>query len=46
MLESQATYISDALSIMDRRRLASVQVRPSAQQKYNADIVKQLAGTV
>jgi cation diffusion facilitator CzcD-associated flavoprotein CzcO len=46
MLESQATYISDALSIMDRRRLASVQVRPSAQQEYNADIVKQLAGTV
>jgi len=46
MLESQATYINDALSIMDRRQLTSVQVRVEAQQEYNADIADQLAGTV
>ncbi len=46
MLESQAAYISDALVIMGRRGLTSIQVRPSAEREYNQHIDKQLAGTV
>lgn len=46
MLESQAAYISDALSTMERRGLSSVQVRPRAEREYNRHIDAQLVGTV
>ncbi|MDQ2722292.1 MAG: NAD(P)/FAD-dependent oxidoreductase [Actinomycetota bacterium] len=46
MLESQAAYISDALSTMQRRGLSSVQVQPVAQNRYNAHIAEALSGTV
>ena len=46
MLESQAAYIIDALSTMERRGLASFAVRPAAQQQYNANIADQLRSTV
>ena len=46
MLESQAAYISDALSTMQRQRVASVDVRPEAQEQYNQRIEHQLSGTV
>ena len=46
MLESQAAYISDALSTMDEHGAASVHVRPEAQRAYNRWVDEQLAGTV
>jgi len=46
MLESQAAYISDALSTMQGRGLSSVQVQPEAQDRYNAHIAEALSGTV
>ncbi|WP_277601705.1 NAD(P)/FAD-dependent oxidoreductase [Rhodococcus sp. X156] len=46
MLESQAAYISDALALMRRRELSSLQVLPTEQQAYNARIDDQLQGTV
>ncbi|MGZ4517418.1 MAG: flavin-containing monooxygenase [Mycobacteriaceae bacterium] len=46
MLESQANYISDALSTMRRRKLSSLQVIPQVQREYNARIDERQAGTV
>lgn len=46
MLESQAAYVRDALSIMRTRGLAVVDVRPDAQAAYNARIDKALSTTV
>ena len=42
MIESQIAYIADALRIMDRRRLRSVEVQASAQQRFNASLHAQL----
>jgi len=46
MLESQAAYIRDALSTMDVRGLAVVDVSPAAQRRYNDRIAEALARTV
>ena len=46
MLESQASYIRDALSTMDSSGLTSVDVRPAAQAGYNAGIDDALSTTV
>jgi cation diffusion facilitator CzcD-associated flavoprotein CzcO len=46
MIESQATYISDAIKKMKDKGLASVEVKTASQHDYNEDITRQLAGTV
>ena len=46
MLESQAAYISDALSTMAEHGATSVHVRPEAQRAHNRWVDEQLAGTV
>jgi cation diffusion facilitator CzcD-associated flavoprotein CzcO len=46
MLESQFTYVLDALRVMDRRGAGVVEVRPEAQRAFNAEIQKAMKGTV
>jgi cation diffusion facilitator CzcD-associated flavoprotein CzcO len=46
MIESQVEYILDALRTMDSAGLASVDVLPSAQEAFNADLQERLSGTV
>lgn len=46
MLESQANYISSAISQMTDRNLASINVKQRAQAGYNATIDEGLDGTV
>ncbi|ORL84334.1 flavin-containing monooxygenase [Prescottella equi] len=46
MLESQATYIADALRVMRDERAATVEVTGDAQRRYNDDLDPQLARTV
>jgi cation diffusion facilitator CzcD-associated flavoprotein CzcO len=46
MLESQATYVAEALRQMAERRLSSVEVTEQSQQQYNSWIHDSLAGTV
>jgi hypothetical protein len=46
MIESQVEYVLDALRTMDSAGLASVDVLPSAQETFNAELQKRLRGTV
>jgi cation diffusion facilitator CzcD-associated flavoprotein CzcO len=46
MIESQITYVIEALKAMDRHGASSVDVRPAAQAAYNVDLQAQLATTV
>jgi len=46
MVESQVTYVLDALREMDRRGAAAVEVRPDAEERYNEDLHRKLDGTV
>jgi cation diffusion facilitator CzcD-associated flavoprotein CzcO len=46
MIESQVEYLLGALRTMDRRGLASVDVRPEVQDAYNAELQESLRGTV
>lgn len=46
MLESQAAYVRDALRTMSSRGLASVDVSPAAQRRYNAGIDASLSRTM
>ena len=46
MIEAQLAYVIDALKTMDKRDLASVEVRPEAQRTYNAWLDDALDGTV
>ena len=46
MLESQATYIADALRVMRDERAATVEVTGDAQRRYNDGLDPQLARTV
>ncbi len=46
MLESQATYIADAIRTMRTRGLGSVEVTDGAQQRYNDGLDPILAGTI
>ncbi|MFF2041122.1 flavin-containing monooxygenase [Kitasatospora sp. NPDC058170] len=46
MIEAQIAYVMDALKAMDKRQLASVEVRPQAQQDYNTALAAKLDGTV
>jgi cation diffusion facilitator CzcD-associated flavoprotein CzcO len=46
MIESQLNYLLDALELMDRRSLSSVEVRESSQETYNAALQRRMAKTV
>jgi cation diffusion facilitator CzcD-associated flavoprotein CzcO len=46
MIESQVTYVLDALARMRRHGLATVEPRPEAQRRWTADIQRRMARTV
>ena len=46
MTESQITYILDCLRTMKRRNLRAVEVRPAAQETFNAELQQRMQGTV
>jgi hypothetical protein len=46
MVESQVAYILDALHAMTRQRLATIAVRPAAQDAYNAVLQRRMRGTI
>ena len=46
MIESQISYVLDALRVMDRKGAASVDVRPEVELAYNAAIDERMQGTV
>jgi cation diffusion facilitator CzcD-associated flavoprotein CzcO len=46
MIESQLAYVLDALRTMERRGLATVEVRAEAQAAYNAELQRDMRGTV
>jgi cation diffusion facilitator CzcD-associated flavoprotein CzcO len=46
MLESQAAYLAAALRVMRAERVASIDVRPQAEQTYNAWVNHALTNTV
>jgi cation diffusion facilitator CzcD-associated flavoprotein CzcO len=46
MIESQVAYVLDAIRTMRARGLKLVDLKPEAQQSYNARIQKRLEGTV
>ena len=46
ILESQFNYVLDALRVMRERGAAIVEVRPEAQERFNAAVQKQMKGTV
>lgn len=46
MIESQVAYVLGALTTMDRQGLATVEVRPDTQERYNAWIQRRMAHTV
>jgi cation diffusion facilitator CzcD-associated flavoprotein CzcO len=46
MIESQVTYVLDAIRTMRKKALSSVEVRADAQARYNREIRRRLEGTV
>jgi cation diffusion facilitator CzcD-associated flavoprotein CzcO len=46
MIEAQIAYVRDALAAMRRTETTSLDVRPSAEQKYNQALQRDLADTV
>ena len=46
MIESQLNYLIDALAVMRRRRLATVDVHRGAQQRFNDDLQRRMRRTV
>jgi cation diffusion facilitator CzcD-associated flavoprotein CzcO len=46
MIESQVEYVGDALATMRRRGARRVEVRPEAQDAYNAEVQRLTRGTV
>ncbi|MFZ2174764.1 MAG: NAD(P)/FAD-dependent oxidoreductase [Rhodococcus sp. (in: high G+C Gram-positive bacteria)] len=46
MLESQATYIADALRTMRNQHLSAVEVTAASVERYTAELDPELAGTV
>jgi cation diffusion facilitator CzcD-associated flavoprotein CzcO len=46
MLEAQIRYVLDALRHLRRRRKSLLEVRPEAEEAFNAKIQSELAGTV
>jgi cyclohexanone monooxygenase len=46
IIEAQVEYVIDALRTMERADLASVDVRPEAQERHNEEIQERMVGTV
>ena len=46
MIEQQIAHVLDALELCGRQRLTSIEVRPSAQAAFNADVQQRMARTV
>ncbi len=46
MIESQLNYVMDALAVMDRNDLATVEVRQDVQDDYNAAVQKRMGKTI
>jgi cation diffusion facilitator CzcD-associated flavoprotein CzcO len=46
MIESQLAYVMDAIRVMDSRGIATVEVRPEAVARYNAEVQAMMPGTV
>lgn len=46
MVERQAEYVADKVSLILDGRLRSLGVKPDAEARYNADLQERLAGTV
>jgi cation diffusion facilitator CzcD-associated flavoprotein CzcO len=46
VIEAQLTFVIDALRTMERRGLASIDVRPEVLDRYNEEIQRKLAPTV
>jgi cation diffusion facilitator CzcD-associated flavoprotein CzcO len=46
MIESQIAHVMAALGHMRRRGAATIEIRPEAQERYNAELDAKLAGTV
>lgn len=46
MIESQISYILSALRLMQSQQVQAVEVQPATQTTYNAQVQKQLQGTV
>ncbi|WP_127784102.1 NAD(P)/FAD-dependent oxidoreductase [Rhodococcus sp. X156] len=46
MIESQLSYVLDAVDTVARERIATVEVRPEVQQEYNAMLQRKLDPTV
>lgn len=46
MIESQLPYILGCLRLLERRRLQAFDVRPEAQDAYNAEVQQRMQGTV
>ncbi len=46
VIESQVRYLMDALATMDRQGLGAIEPRQDEQDRYNARLQEQLAGTV
>jgi len=46
MIESHLNYLSSALETMDRKNLATFEMKPEAQREYNEGIQKRMQGTI
>jgi cation diffusion facilitator CzcD-associated flavoprotein CzcO len=46
MIESQIAYVLDCLRYMERNGVDTVEVRPEAQERFNAELERRLDGTV
>ena len=46
MIESQIAYVLDALKLIRKKRLSSVEVRQKVQSAYNDDIQNRMSGSV
>ena len=46
MIESQIAYVLDCLGVMEERGLASVEVRPEVQERFNAALQREMRDTV
>jgi cation diffusion facilitator CzcD-associated flavoprotein CzcO len=46
MLESQINYVMDALRVLSERGATSADLRPEAQERFDAEIQERLAGSV
>jgi hypothetical protein len=46
MIESQLSYLMDAIRVMDAGAIATVEVRREAMERFNAEVQAMMPGTV